>query len=136
MDNSNIMDSRSAFRLTAPPIASEKTLEAYLSSTPQMNVTPPPVKAVKIKNDSINLILLLHFTRFGAMYPIKISPNVATKNFIIGISGRNTVTTALNAPINAEIRSLFVLVTVFENIAAKYSDKISTEKLIRKYTSI
>ena len=132
MDKRTIADINNIFLFTAPPCASINRSERYLSKISQIKVTAPPINAVKIINENMNLILRLSFIGFGAMYPIKISPSAAKTSFINGFSGRKTANVATDAPIAAEIISLFVVVGIFENNAAKYRDRISTVKLIRK----
>ena len=80
----------------------------------------------------MNFIFLRSLIGLGAMYPIIKRPAAANVNFIIGTSGKKTAATATVAPIIEEIISLFVDVGVFENIAAKYKDKMSTVKFIKK----
>ena len=80
----------------------------------------------------MNLIFLFIDIFFGARIPIRRSPSVATTSFKIGISGKKTVKTATNAPIRAETIKRFDEVGIFENTAAKYNDRTSTVKLIKK----
>ena len=132
MEKRTIKERKSILRFIAPLTTSENMVERYSSSTPQINDTTPPSNASKIRNANRNLIFLFIDIFFGVRIPISRSPSVATASFKIGISGKNTVITATNAPIRAEIIKRFDDVGIFENTAAKYNDRTSTVKLIKK----
>ena len=136
IDSNKINERKSILRFTTPPVAPSNIFPEYLSKQLQIKVTAPPVNASKIKNAKMNFNFLFIFIGFGAMYPIKNRPTIANIGFIIGISGNNMITTAINAPNTAEKINLLPLEGIFENKVAKYSDNKSTVKFIRKYTSI
>ena len=98
--------------------------------------TTPPTRPSKITKANIYFILRFIPTFFGAIKPTAKSPSVAITNFSNGISGIKTTAIAIIAPTDDAKMSRFTVVGILEKQAAKYSDKRSTVKFIKKYTSI
>ena len=104
----------------------------YLSSTPHKNETALPTKASNIKNEKTNFTFLFTETGLGAIRAINNKPIADAISFNMTNSGIKTMITAIIPPNKAEINNLLVEVGTFEKQAAKYSERISTVKFIKK----